>query len=51
VAHVSDGKKHTVNYVIGEDTAQIGWSWGVEFCVVGLDRNWAYNPSCKMARP
>jgi len=19
--------------------------------VVGLDRNWAYNPSCKMARP
>jgi len=19
--------------------------------VVGLDRNWAYNPACKMARP
>ena len=51
VARVSDGKKHTVNYVIGEDTAEIGWSWGVEFCVVGLDRNWAYNPRCKMALP
>ena len=25
--------------------------WGVEWCVVGLDRNWAYNPSCRMARP
>ena len=22
----------------------IGASWGVEWCVVGLDRNWAYNP-------
>ena len=29
----------------------IGSSWGVEWCVVGLDRNWAYNPACKMARP
>jgi hypothetical protein len=26
-------------------------TWGVEWCVVGLDRNWAYNPRCKMARP
>jgi hypothetical protein len=26
-------------------------TWGVEWCVVGLDRNWAYNPACKMARP
>lgn len=51
VALVTDGKKHVVNYVIGEDTAEIGWSWGVEFCVVGLDRNWAYNPRCKMALP
>jgi hypothetical protein len=29
----------------------IGASWGVEWCVVGLDRDWAYNPRCKMARP
>jgi len=26
-------------------------TWGVEWCVVGLDRNWAYNPTCKMAQP
>jgi hypothetical protein len=51
VALVTDGKKHVVHYVIGEDTSEIGWSWGVEFCVVGLDRNWAYNPRCKMALP
>ena len=30
---------------------QIGASWGVEWCVVGTDRNWAYNPGCKMAQP
>ncbi len=50
-AIVSDGKKHRVNYLIGEDTGFIGATWGVEWCVVGLDRNWAYNPACKMARP
>src|SRR5476649_987411 len=51
VAVVSDGLKHRVNYSIGEDTGMIGMTWGVEWCVDGLDRNWAYNPHCKMARP
>jgi hypothetical protein len=51
VALVSDGRKHRVDYWIGEDTGMIGATWGVEWCVVGLDRNWAFNPSCKMARP
>ena len=51
VAMVSDGRRHAVYYWIGEDTGMIGASWGVEWCVVGLDRNWAYNPACKMARP
>lgn len=51
VATVSDGRRHRVYYWIGEDTGMIGASWGVEWCVVGLDRNWAYNPACKMARP
>jgi hypothetical protein len=50
-ALVSDGRRHTVYYWIGEDTGFIGANWGVEWCVVGLDRNWAYNPGCKMARP
>jgi hypothetical protein len=51
VALVSDGKKHAVNYSIGEDTGEIGATWGVEWCVDGLDRNWAYNPRCRMALP
>jgi hypothetical protein len=48
---VSDGKKRKVNYAIGEDLGIIGAIFGVEWCVVGLDRNWAYNPACKMAEP
>jgi hypothetical protein len=51
VAVVSDGLKHPVNYAIGEDTGMIGMTWGVEWCIVGLDRNMAYNPNCKMAAP
>jgi hypothetical protein len=51
LALVSDGYKHPVYYSIGEDTGFLGISWGVEWCVAGLDRNWAYHPACKMARP
>src|ERR1700738_3514902 len=36
---------------IVEDTGMVGATWGVAWCVVGLDRNWAYNPACQMARP
>jgi hypothetical protein len=48
---VSDGRWREVHYSIIEDGAMIGWHWGVEWCVVGIDRNWAYNPQCRMARP
>jgi hypothetical protein len=51
VALTSDDMRRPVHYSIGEDTGLIGASWGVEWCVVGLDRNWAFNPACKMARP
>lgn len=50
-AYMSDGQWRTVYYSIREDLGTIGIKWGVEFCVVGLDRNWAYAPYCKMAQP
>jgi hypothetical protein len=50
-ALTSDGRWRTVHYSIVEDGGMIGASWGVQWCVVGLDRNWAYNPRCKMALP
>lgn len=51
LVEVTDGRTHTIHYSIAEDTGMIGASWGVEWCIVGLDRNWAYNPMCKMAKP
>jgi hypothetical protein len=50
-ALVSDGIKRPVYYSIIEDGGLIGMTYGVEWCVVGLDRNWAYNPRCKEAKP
>jgi hypothetical protein len=51
IVEVSDGRKRAIHYSIAEDTGIIGSFWGVEWCIVGLDRNWSYNPACKMARP
>lgn len=48
---VSDGRWRPVYYSIIEGAGMIGATWDVQWCVVGIDRNWAYNPRCKMARP
>jgi hypothetical protein len=50
-AVINDGLRHPIYYSIGEDTGMIGMDWGVNFCVAGLDRNWAYNPACRSAKP
>jgi hypothetical protein len=50
-AQINDGLRHQIYYSIGSETGMIGMGWGVNFCVVGLDRNWAYNPACRAARP
>ena len=48
---LSDGKQRTVHYSIIEDGGFAGFGQGVEWCVTGLDRNWAFNPACKAAQP
>lgn len=51
-AYLNDEKKpRQLSYSIGEDLGIIGFGFGVEWCVAGLDRNDAYAPNCKMARP
>jgi hypothetical protein len=50
-AVINDGERHPMYYSIAEDTGMIGMDWGVNFCVVGLDRDWAYNPRCRAAKP
>jgi hypothetical protein len=51
VVLISDGLRRPVHYSIIEDAGMAGQVDGVEWCVVGLDRNMAYSPACKMARP
>jgi hypothetical protein len=48
---ISEAKKTLVYYSIIESGGFAGASWGVEWCVVGYDRQLAYAPNCKMARP
>lgn len=51
IARLSNGKKARIDYSLREDLGIIGIGFGVEFCVVGYDRNLAYAPACRMAQP
>jgi hypothetical protein len=49
---VADNPRDTVVYYsIIEKGGYAGVGWGVEWCVVGWDRNLAYAPNCRAARP
>jgi hypothetical protein len=47
----NDLKNRTVIYDIAESLGIIGWGYGIEWCVVGLDRNLSYAPACSSLRP
>ena len=48
---LSDGKMRAVHFSIIEDGGFAAFGQGVEWCVTGLDRNWAYSPGCRAAKP
>jgi len=50
-AIMNDGKVRQVVYSIGENQNVIGWGPGVEWCIVGLDRNYAWGRACMAAQP
>jgi hypothetical protein len=50
-AFLSDNSEHTVIYQFQQDLGFAGFGEGVEWCVVGLDRNSAYSPACSVLRP
>jgi len=52
-ALMSDMKARPVSYAIVQETGIIGFwfTYGVEWCVEGLDREMAYAPGCRAARP
>lgn len=49
--HMSDGRTRHLKYWVGKNLSVIGWGWGVEWCIVGLDRNLAFGGSCSAAEP
>jgi hypothetical protein len=50
-AAMNDQKQRTVVYDVGSNLGILGLTWGVEWCVVGLDPNHAYGPDCEAIRP
>ncbi len=50
-ALLNDNSYHEVSYSVAEDMGIIGFGYGVEWCLQGLDRNLAYAPACQAARP
>ena len=50
-ALLNDRSFHEVSYSVKEDLGIIGFGYGVEWCVQGLDRNLAFAPGCQLARP
>jgi hypothetical protein len=51
-AVISDEPKpRTAIYSVTANASIIGWQWGVEWCVIGLDREHAYAPDCLILRP
>jgi hypothetical protein len=50
-AAMTDQKRRTVVYAVGTQTGLLGVTWGVEWCVVGLDPTFAYAPDCEVIRP
>jgi hypothetical protein len=50
-ATLNDGHTHLVVYQVQEDLGFASFGDGVEWCVIGLDRNLAYAPACSALRP
>ena len=47
----SDGMRRRIDFSVREDLSFAGASWGTEWCIQGLDRNYAYAPQCRQSRP
>jgi hypothetical protein len=48
---LNNSKVSSVSYSISKDLGGIGDTFGIEWCIAGLDRMDAFAPNCKMARP
>jgi hypothetical protein len=51
LVYFSDQKAREMSYSIVESGGPIGIGWGTNWCISGLDRNYAYGLDCRSARP
>lgn len=51
LAAFNDGVRRRVGYNLGEDLGFAGLGWGVQWCVVGLDRTLDFAPRCEETQP
>lgn len=51
LADFNDGLRRSIGYNVGERLGFSSIGWGVEWCVVGLDRDLSFAPHCKMTQP
>lgn len=50
-AYLTDGARHELVYWMRSNQGFAGYGWGVEYCLVGRDRQMSYAPQCRMLRP
>lgn len=50
-AYLTDGTRYKLVYWLRSEQGFAGVSWGVQFCLVGRDRNMSYAPHCRMLKP
>lgn len=50
-AYLTNGRSYSLVYWLRSEQSFAGVSWGVQFCLVGRDRDYSYAPHCKMLRP
>lgn len=50
-AYLSDGSRYGLVYWLRSEQGFAGVGWGVQFCLVGRDRDYSYAPHCRNLRP
>lgn len=50
-AHLNNRRASRVYYEVTQDAGMVGHDFGLRFCVAAYDRQWAFAPECKAARP
>lgn len=48
---MSDHKVREMSYSVATGLGPIGMGWGADWCISGLDRNYAFGLDCRSVRP